>query len=609
MKTYSALRWRTFNIRSRNPAEAFMDAHFRNFKNRQDYDELATKLLGYEGFRSHLKKWIAYSVLFGMVFVGYVTSLMHHQQQQPTFSGVQNASPEQRLQAENIIAGISSGNVHEGANISHPVFVNDGGEMMNVTKDSPHAAETEDLKVPISSSGLDVDGYVIRNSEDVLAVKEKEAAIEGGGVEGGIDSESRSKEEEEGNVSNADNSILTIRQSVEEGKDSTELEKVERGKEEEKESLLEAVESKTRVNAVPSGKCDLYRGQWVKDESYPLYSKCSFISKKFNCKAAGGGQGKDLAQYRWQPEDCELPKFDATETLVRMTSKRILFVGDSIVREMFQSLVCLLTASEGAAETPEEYFSVPANKKGPKIRQFHFSRANATFAYFPSEYLAKVRKAPFGSKFNAPASTKLIVDTTSLDEWVGFAASFANVLIFHVGSSFSAHTKVAKDLLFYISKDGKLLPSTSPARAFGATLSKLSEVLTTRKRLKDTKAYFLTLPYEHYFEGEGVFKYEDTLTGKWKGEGLCGWVKEPLSPSSKFPPKDLRESLIRKEFSGNKRVSLIDIASLSLARADAHVADRVIDKIGLQDCRHFCLPGIPDSWNELFFSLHNLELQ
>lgn len=58
-------------------------------------------------------------------------------------------------------------------------------------------------------------------------------------------------------------------------------------------------------------KCDLFSGKWVFDnETYPLYKEqqCTFMSDQLACEKFGR---KDLSyqNWRWQPHQCNLPKY------------------------------------------------------------------------------------------------------------------------------------------------------------------------------------------------------------------------------------------------------------------------------------------------------------
>lgn len=50
-------------------------------------------------------------------------------------------------------------------------------------------------------------------------------------------------------------------------------------------------------------------------------------------------------------------------------------------------------------------------------------------------------------------------------------------------------------------------------------------------------------------------------------------------------------------------VTLLNITSLSEFRIDGHpsIYGRKTPSSKIQDCSHWCLPGVPDTWNELLF--------
>ncbi|KAG6515973.1 hypothetical protein ZIOFF_026419 [Zingiber officinale] len=89
--------------------------------------------------------------------------------------------------------------------------------------------------------------------------------------------------------------------------------------------------------------CDLSDGDWVFDDSYPTYreSSCEFLSKQVSCLQNGRPESK-YQKWRWQPKNCSLPRFDARRMLEWLRGKRMLFVGDSINRNQWESMVCLM---------------------------------------------------------------------------------------------------------------------------------------------------------------------------------------------------------------------------------------------------------------------------
>ncbi|CAH1432969.1 unnamed protein product [Lactuca virosa] len=90
--------------------------------------------------------------------------------------------------------------------------------------------------------------------------------------------------------------------------------------------------------------CDFFSGKWVHDnDSYPLYEElqCPYITGDFACQQHGRMDSK-YQQWRWQPHACNLPRFDAKEVLERLRGKRVVFVGDSVNRNQWVSMVCML---------------------------------------------------------------------------------------------------------------------------------------------------------------------------------------------------------------------------------------------------------------------------
>lgn len=56
-------------------------------------------------------------------------------------------------------------------------------------------------------------------------------------------------------------------------------------------------------------ECDIFNGKWVRDESRPLYpfGSCPYIDKSFDCNL-NGRPDRDFTKWRWQPNDCNIPR-------------------------------------------------------------------------------------------------------------------------------------------------------------------------------------------------------------------------------------------------------------------------------------------------------------
>ncbi|KAL8512576.1 hypothetical protein ACS0TY_018897 [Phlomoides rotata] len=104
----------------------------------------------------------------------------------------------------------------------------------------------------------------------------------------------------------------------------------------------------TNVKAKLAHKgCDIFNGNWVLDHSYPYYesSQCPFIEGQFDCRK-NGRPDHDFTKYKWMPAGgCKLPRFNGVDFLRKLEGKRLMFVGDSLSLNQWQSLTCLVHAA------------------------------------------------------------------------------------------------------------------------------------------------------------------------------------------------------------------------------------------------------------------------
>lgn len=56
--------------------------------------------------------------------------------------------------------------------------------------------------------------------------------------------------------------------------------------------------------------CEFFDGEWIKDDSYPLYKpgSCKLIDEQFNC-ISNGRPDKDFQKLKWKPKKCSLPRY------------------------------------------------------------------------------------------------------------------------------------------------------------------------------------------------------------------------------------------------------------------------------------------------------------
>ncbi|KAJ6378020.1 hypothetical protein OIU78_028286 [Salix suchowensis] len=140
--------------------------------------------------------------------------------------------------------------------------------------------------------------------------------------------------------------------------------------------------------------CNYSKGRWVAESRRPLYSgvECKqWLSEMWACRLT---QRTNFSYegYRWQPENCKMQEFEKSAFLRRMQDKTIAFIGDSLGRQQFQSLMCMATSGEWRADVEDVGKKYGLFKPRGAIRPngwaYRFSNTNTTILYYWSSTLA-----------------------------------------------------------------------------------------------------------------------------------------------------------------------------------------------------------------------------
>ncbi|KAK9705362.1 hypothetical protein RND81_07G051100 [Saponaria officinalis] len=173
--------------------------------------------------------------------------------------------------------------------------------------------------------------------------------------------------------------------------------------------------------------CDLFMGKWVRSDEYPIYKpgSCPYVDEAFDCQSNGRPDFEYL-KWRWKPNDCDLPRFNATDFLVRLRGKRLMLVGDSMNRNQFESMLCVLR--EGLHDKSKMY-EVHGYKitKGRGFYIFKFVDFNCTIEFIRSHFLVKE-----GTRVNGQGNSN---PTLSIDKIDKTARKWkrADILVFNTG--------------------------------------------------------------------------------------------------------------------------------------------------------------------------------
>ncbi|KAM1078193.1 hypothetical protein ACFX19_025893 [Malus domestica] len=324
------------------------------------------------------------------------------------------------------------------------------------------------------------------------------------------------------------------------------------------------------VGSVIKG-CDLSHGNWVFDDSYPLYAAptCPFIETVFDC-VGNGRPDKNYLKYRWQPFACGLPRFDGSTFLSTHRGRNILFVGDSLSLNQWQSLTCML------------YTAVPGTKytlvtKGG-LSTFTFLEYNLKVSFSRNAFIVDIVGTPDGLVLKldsiSPENEQLWLqnDVLIFDSWHWWL---------HVGR------KQPWDL---IQVGNQTYKDMDRLVAYEKALTTWAGWVDSKVDPNKTKVFF-----------QGVSPDHSNAT-EWGDPPAinCNAQTEPL-PGPDFPGKPHpAEQVLEKALStASKPVHLLNITALSQLRKDAHPSVYGLGGHKGMDCSHWCLAGVPDTWNVL----------
>uniref|UniRef100_A0A0D3FXS0 Trichome birefringence-like C-terminal domain-containing protein n=1 Tax=Oryza barthii TaxID=65489 RepID=A0A0D3FXS0_9ORYZ len=324
--------------------------------------------------------------------------------------------------------------------------------------------------------------------------------------------------------------------------------------------------------------------------------------------SSGGGGSRTAATSPGEPNNlssCELPsnskrtgdhfecicdrslilfcfiRLNPIDFLERLRGQRIIFVGDSLNRNMWESLVCILR--HGVRDKRRMYEASGRNQfKTRGYYSFRFRDYNCSVDFIRSIFL--VKEMINETKGGAVVDAKLRLD--ELDETTP-AYRTADIVVFNTGHWWT-HWKTSRGYItpfsklnFHMKLYTKSVISPSPAKPLIKRCSCLHRL-------------------NYYQEGQ------------WNSGGRCHRETEPIFNRTHLAeyPEKMR---ILEQVLGRMRTPVIylNISAMTDYRKDAHPSvyrvryeteEERMAAVAKQDCSHWCLPGVPDSWNELLYA-------
>lgn len=273
-----------------------------------------------------------------------------------------------------------------------------------------------------------------------------------------------------------------------------------------------------------------------------------------------------------------------------MRHKTLAFVGDSLGRQQFQSMMCMITGGEDTFDVQDigkQFALVKARgSTRPDGWAYWFPSTNTTVLYYWSASLCDL--TPIN-----PSNPKTEV-AMHLDRPPAFLKHFLhriNVLVLNTGHHWNRGKLNANRWVMYV--NGQPNTNRRVAMISGAKNFTIHSIMhwvdSQLPKYPELKAFFRTISPRHFFNGD------------WNTGGSCDNTT-PMSEGKEVLLDESSDSLAANAVK-DTRVNLLDITSISQLRDEGHISRYSIKATpGVQDCLHWCLPGVPDTWNELLFA-------
>ncbi|KAL6571129.1 hypothetical protein OROHE_002772 [Orobanche hederae] len=334
--------------------------------------------------------------------------------------------------------------------------------------------------------------------------------------------------------------------------------------------------------------CDLFMGSWVRDDSYPIYqpSSCRIIDPEFDCQLHGRPD-TDYLKYRWQPAACQIPRFSGAEFMMKMRGKSVMFVGDSLGRNQWQSFICMMISTGLPSSSPTQIIT------GDPLSIFKFLEYGLTVSFYRAPYLVDI----------VSLQGRRVLKLDDIGGNAAHAWRGVDVLSFNTGHWWTHEGSLQG--WDYMQADGSLYHDMDRLVALERALRTWAKWVDTNIDTTRSRVFFQGFSPTHYNSNE----WNARATSSTKS---CYGETRPMMGMSAYPgvyPNQMKVIQDVLNFM-SKPPFLLDITLLSAMRKDAHPSIYSGDLTPVQranpdhsaDCSHWCLPGLPDTWNQLFYT-------
>ncbi|KAL5796913.1 hypothetical protein ACOSQ2_001733 [Xanthoceras sorbifolium] len=338
--------------------------------------------------------------------------------------------------------------------------------------------------------------------------------------------------------------------------------------------------------------CDLFKGHWIREVGGSRYtnSSCSTISMSKNC-FRNGREDRDFLNWKWKPDKCDLPRFNAKAFLRIFRGKKLAFIGDSVARNHLESLLCLLSQEEipiDAYKDSEDHHRI-----------WYFANHDFTLKILWSKFLVHGDER----MINGSSSGIFDLHLDKVDEkWTRDLPIMDHAIIS------TAHWFFRP---MYLHKNAKLIgcvycndPNVTKfdvIEAIGMSLRATFEYINKCEKCGNLVTLLRTYSPAHF------------ENGSWNTGGSCNRTSPYREEETDLEGYELKlrstqvEEIerARKLVSGGKKYGVLDVTRAMLMRPDGHPGAHSGNKWmkGYNDCVHWCLPGPIDLWNDFLMPI------